>query len=143
PWGRPWSGRESAGFPRHASVTCLLRHASCNTPPATCHCRLFADRSTIIGNTRWLTDMRDGFLPWVHPTDCRRAGQMTDVAEVTGTAVSGAGQHSGPPAVVVRGLAKRYGQIEAVRGIDFDVRPGETFGFLGPNGAGKSTTIKI
>jgi ABC-2 type transport system ATP-binding protein len=54
-----------------------------------------------------------------------------------------AGPHAGPPAVSVRGLAKRYGEIEAVRGIDFDVRPGETFGFLGPNGAGKSTTIKI
>jgi len=36
---------------------------------------------------------------------------------------------------------KRYGEIEAVRGIDLDVQPGEIFGFLGPNGAGKSTTI--
>jgi ABC-2 type transport system ATP-binding protein len=48
-----------------------------------------------------------------------------------------------PPAVVVSGLAKSYGDIEAVRGIDFEVAAGETFGFLGPNGAGKSTTIKI
>ncbi len=47
------------------------------------------------------------------------------------------------PAVSVRGLAKRYGDVEAVRGIDFEVAPGEVFGFLGPNGAGKSTTIKI
>jgi ABC-2 type transport system ATP-binding protein len=47
------------------------------------------------------------------------------------------------PAVEVSELTKRYGDIEAVRGIDFDVAPGETFGFLGPNGAGKSTTIKI
>jgi ABC-2 type transport system ATP-binding protein len=47
------------------------------------------------------------------------------------------------PAVQVRGLVKRYGEIEAVRGIDLDVTPGELFGFLGPNGAGKSTTIKI
>jgi ABC-2 type transport system ATP-binding protein len=46
-------------------------------------------------------------------------------------------------AVEVRGLVKTYGQVEAVRGIGFEVRPGETFGFLGPNGAGKSTTIKI
>jgi ABC-2 type transport system ATP-binding protein len=48
-----------------------------------------------------------------------------------------------PPAVEVRGLVKRYGDIEAVAGIDLAVRPGETFGFLGPNGAGKSTTIGI
>ena len=47
------------------------------------------------------------------------------------------------PAVHVRGLHKRYGDIEAVRGIDLDVAAGEIFGFLGPNGAGKSTTIKI
>ena len=50
-----------------------------------------------------------------------------------------------PPAaasISVRGLAKSYGEIEAVRGIDFEVAPGEIFGFLGPNGAGKSTTIK-
>jgi ABC-type sugar transport system ATPase subunit len=39
-----------------------------------------------------------------------------------------------PPAVIVRGLAKRYDEVEAVAGIDFEVRAGETFGFLGPNG---------
>ena len=48
-----------------------------------------------------------------------------------------------PAAVEVTGLEKRYGEVEAVRGIDFRVEPGETFGFLGPNGAGKSTTINI
>src|SRR5918995_140509 len=46
-------------------------------------------------------------------------------------------------AITIRGLVKRFKQVEAVAGIDLDVRPGETFGFLGPNGAGKSTTIKI
>ena len=49
----------------------------------------------------------------------------------------------GDPVIQVRGLAKRYGAIEAVRGIDLEVRRGEIFGFLGPNGAGKSTTISI
>src|SRR5438309_1713974 len=47
------------------------------------------------------------------------------------------------PAISVHGLAKRYGQIQAVAGIDFDVRRGEVFGFLGPNGAGKTTTINM
>ena len=46
-------------------------------------------------------------------------------------------------AIEVSKLTKSYGEIEAVRGIDFEVAAGETFGFLGPNGAGKSTTIKI
>src|SRR5919112_1071682 len=50
---------------------------------------------------------------------------------------------SSAAAITVRGLVKRFKQVEAVAGIDLDVRPGETFGFLGPNGAGKSTTIKI
>jgi ABC-2 type transport system ATP-binding protein len=50
---------------------------------------------------------------------------------------------SGVSAIDVRGLAKRYGDIEAVRGIDFSVASGEIFGFLGPNGAGKSTTISM
>jgi ABC-2 type transport system ATP-binding protein len=45
--------------------------------------------------------------------------------------------------VSVQGLSKSYGDIQAVRGIDFEVAPGEIFGFLGPNGAGKSTTISM
>ena len=45
--------------------------------------------------------------------------------------------------ITVRGLVKRYGAIEAVKGIDLDVHRGEIFGFLGPNGAGKSTTISV
>ncbi|HEY2165678.1 MAG TPA: ATP-binding cassette domain-containing protein [Jatrophihabitantaceae bacterium] len=43
----------------------------------------------------------------------------------------------------MRGLVKRYGDVEAVRGIDLEVHTGEVFGFLGPNGAGKSTTISV
>ena len=45
--------------------------------------------------------------------------------------------------IEVSGLTKRYGEVEAIRGIDLAVHAGETFGFLGPNGAGKTTTIKI
>ena len=47
------------------------------------------------------------------------------------------------PVVRVTDLVKRYGEIEAVRGINLEVTAGETFGFLGPNGAGKSITSKI
>jgi lipooligosaccharide transport system ATP-binding protein len=45
--------------------------------------------------------------------------------------------------VQARGLRKRFGAFEAVRGIDFDVWAGEVFGFLGPNGAGKSSTMRM
>jgi len=47
------------------------------------------------------------------------------------------------PAIRVRALRKSYGEHEAVRGIEFDVRLGEVFGLLGPNGAGKTTTVEI
>ena len=48
-----------------------------------------------------------------------------------------------PSALAVRGLAKRYGPVEALRGVDLDVQEGELVGLLGPNGAGKSTLVKI
>src|SRR5918999_4368364 len=46
-------------------------------------------------------------------------------------------------AVIVDGLTRRFGDVEAVRGFDFTIATGEIFGFLGPNGAGKSTTINM
>ncbi|MFL5824409.1 MAG: ATP-binding cassette domain-containing protein [Solirubrobacteraceae bacterium] len=46
-------------------------------------------------------------------------------------------------AITVRGLTKSFGEVQAVRGVDFDVTVGEVFGFLGPNGAGKTTTINM
>ena len=47
-----------------------------------------------------------------------------------------------PANVVVRDLWKRYGEVEAVRGVSFAIEPGEIFGLLGPNGAGKTTTVE-
>jgi ABC-2 type transport system ATP-binding protein len=46
-------------------------------------------------------------------------------------------------AIAVRDLRKSYGELEAVRGISFEVQQGEVFGLLGPNGAGKTTTVEI
>jgi ABC-2 type transport system ATP-binding protein len=46
-------------------------------------------------------------------------------------------------AISVLGLKKSYGEVQAVKGIDFEIQPGEVFGLLGPNGAGKTTTVEI
>jgi ABC-2 type transport system ATP-binding protein len=48
-----------------------------------------------------------------------------------------------PPAIEVRGLTMSYGARQVLRGVDFEVRPGEVFCLLGPNGAGKTTTVEI
>jgi ABC-2 type transport system ATP-binding protein len=47
------------------------------------------------------------------------------------------------PAISVQDLTKRYGEVEALRGVSFLVEEGEVFGLLGPNGAGKTTTVEI
>ena len=47
------------------------------------------------------------------------------------------------PALSVTGIRKSYGQVQALRGVDLEVGPGELIGLLGPNGAGKSTLVKI
>jgi ABC-2 type transport system ATP-binding protein len=70
------------------------------------------------------------------------AKEDVPAAAPAAVAVGGNG-HQRPMAIIVAGLTKNYGDIAAVRGIDFTVPVGETFGFLGPNGAGKSTTIKM
>ncbi len=48
-----------------------------------------------------------------------------------------------PAAVTVTDLRKSYGQLEAVRGVSFEIEQGEVFGLLGPNGAGKTTTVEV
>ncbi|MGH3277703.1 MAG: ATP-binding cassette domain-containing protein, partial [Trebonia sp.] len=45
--------------------------------------------------------------------------------------------------IEARGLTKRFGQVAAVDGLTFSVRPGEVTGFLGRNGAGKTTTLRM
>ena len=47
------------------------------------------------------------------------------------------------PLIRARGLTKKFGTFVAVDAVDFDVAPGEAFGFLGPNGAGKSSTMRM
>ena len=46
-------------------------------------------------------------------------------------------------AVAVSDLRKSYGDVEALRGVSFEIAAGEIFGLLGPNGAGKTTTVEI
>jgi lipooligosaccharide transport system ATP-binding protein len=52
-------------------------------------------------------------------------------------------EQNGKPLVHARGLVKRFGDLVAVDGIDFDLQRGEAFGFLGPNGAGKTSTMRM
>ncbi len=47
------------------------------------------------------------------------------------------------PAVELRGVHKYFGAVQAVRGVDLTIRPGEVMAFLGPNGAGKTSTIDV
>jgi lipooligosaccharide transport system ATP-binding protein len=75
----------------------------------------------------------------------RRVGPVPSTPHTGTVTYGGSGAGDAPPSALVRarGLRKSYGDFEAVRGIDLDVRPGEAFGFLGPNGAGKSSTMRM
>ena len=63
------------------------------------------------------------------------------MSEMTGG--NGTRDIAAPVAIEVRDLVKNYDEVEAVRGVSFEVATGEVFGFLGPNGAGKTTTINM
>jgi ABC-2 type transport system ATP-binding protein len=68
---------------------------------------------------------------------------MKTTPKTLGAQRSAGGGDDTQPAVIVRGLTKRYGRREGVHGIDLHVFRGEIFAFLGPNGAGKTTTVEI
>jgi lipooligosaccharide transport system ATP-binding protein len=53
------------------------------------------------------------------------------------------GLTSQPPVIVARGLTRKFGRLEAVAGVSFEIRPNECVGFLGPNGAGKTTLMRM
>ena len=69
--------------------------------------------------------------------------KIDSITEEYGVNQAATGSAQPEPVVSVRGLLKRYGSLEAVAGIDLEVRRGEIFAFLGPNGAGKTTTVEI
>src|SRR5437764_9588521 len=71
------------------------------------------------------------------------APEPTDSTAPTESTARRAPAASAPPLIRARGLTKRFGDFTAVDAIDFDVQPGEAFGFLGPNGAGKTSTMRM
>ncbi|MGH2890824.1 MAG: ATP-binding cassette domain-containing protein, partial [Solirubrobacteraceae bacterium] len=71
------------------------------------------------------------------------ASEPSSPTSEQGPSPAPAGAPPAPPAISVRDLVKEFGEVRAVRGVTFEVHPGEVFGFLGPNGAGKTTTINM
>jgi ABC-2 type transport system ATP-binding protein len=68
---------------------------------------------------------------------------MTAVAQPADSDAAGAQMADRPVVLRAQDLRKRYGSLEAVRGVSFEIHEGETYGLLGPNGAGKTTTISM
>src|SRR3546814_19311254 len=77
------------------------------------------------------------------PEHALRASAGTDLGRACHPGSVRASTRYDGPVLEVRGIAKRFGPIRAVRGIDLHVEHGETYGLLGPTGAGKSTSISI
>ncbi|HEX3264924.1 MAG TPA: ABC transporter ATP-binding protein [Candidatus Limnocylindrales bacterium] len=71
------------------------------------------------------------------------ATEPTPAVEEAPEAPRAPARASAQPLISARGLTKRFDDFTAVDGIDFDVAPGEAFGFLGPNGAGKTSTMRM
>src|ERR1700684_948384 len=68
---------------------------------------------------------------------------MTTPHGASDTQMTATATGAGAPAITGRDLVKKYDEVRAVRGVNFEVATGEVFGFLGPNGAGKTTTINM
>jgi ABC-2 type transport system ATP-binding protein len=68
---------------------------------------------------------------------------MTTTATARAAAAAPARANGAGPVIAVMDLRKRYGDLQAVDGVSFEVQRGEVFGMLGPNGAGKTTTVEI
>src|ERR1051325_4163320 len=81
----------------------------------------------------------------ISSTRNRNQAQKFPMNATPETSESGGGStpHELQSAIHVRNLRKVYGAIEAVRGIDLDIQPGEIFGLIGPDGAGKTSTFQI
>ena len=81
---------------------------------------------------------------FVQPPDAVPCAPMPDTVGRSGVPAPDASSRSSEPSLIhARGLTKRFGDFTAVDAVDFDVAPGESFGFLGPNGAGKTSTMRM
>src|SRR3954452_1334614 len=85
--------------------------------------------------------------PRIRSVHSDRAALAVPCDPMSDTSVSSAvpapGAPSTPSLIHARGLTKRFGEVTAFDAVDFDVAPGESFGFLGPNGAGKTSTMRM
>ncbi|GEP56651.1 branched-chain amino acid ABC transporter ATP-binding protein/permease [Reyranella soli] len=95
----------------------------------------------LIAAILWLPD---GVIPAIQGwLKRRRAAPVTTRAEVVPVVPTTAPQISERSILQVRGVTKRFGGLQALAGVDLDVREGEIFGLVGPNGSGKTTLINV